>query len=211
MEDNLNLPIEAIKATGNFLIDANSFELVQRCAKMFASSQLIPKHYQGNVADCAIALMTAHRMQVDPMFFMQHSNVIHGKISIDGQLAIATLRRRYQKVAFNYLGQGDTRACECIAVDAEGNEFRNSIDVGLAKKMGWWEKNPLWRNLTDQMLAYRSAALLARLYCPDVMAGMPLEDEILDVDGVQVVRQSKAKNLQERLSASVNKPASSED
>jgi hypothetical protein len=216
MEDELNLPIEAVKASGNYLADANSFELLQRCAKMISASQLIPEAYRGNVADCAIAIMAARQAGLDPLFFMQHSFVHKGRLGLDAQIAITLLRKRFKKVAFQHSGEGDSRACTCIVVDSDGNEFKETVSIKMAKDFGWLASKSdrmtnFWAVMPDRMLAYRSASFLAKLYCPDLLAGAQFEDEILDIDGVQVVRQSKAKNLQERLSASVNKPASSED
>jgi hypothetical protein len=210
-----NLPIEAVTATGNYLASANSFDLLQRLAKMFANSELTPEAYRGKVADCAIAINAAKNAGLDPLFFLQHSFPHKGKIGLDSQVAISLIRKRFKKVAFRYSGEGESRACTCIVSDPDGNEFEETVSLQMAHNMGWTRDKErgfnFWKAIPDRMLAYRSASFLARLYCPDLLSGAQFEDEILDVDGVQVVRQSKAKNLQERLSASVNKPASSED
>jgi hypothetical protein len=221
MEDDLNLPIEADPIEANkpvrdYFADTNSFGLLQRFAKMMASSQLVPEVYRGNVADCAMVIMLARTAGLDPFFFMHHSFPHKGRIGLDAQIAITLLRRRFKKVRFQYSGEGESRACTCIVIDADGDEFQETVSIKMAKDFGWLASKSekmtnFWAVMPDRMLAYRSASFLAKLYCPDLLAGAQFEDEILDVDGVQVVRQSKAKNLQERLSASVNKPASSED
>ena len=47
----------------------------------------------------------------------------------------------------------------------------------MAKKEGW-TKNAKYQSIPEQMLRYRSAAFLIRLYCPEVMIGVPTAIEI---------------------------------
>lgn len=46
------------KPRQNFAVSMTNlegFELAQRCAKLLASSTLVPKEYQGNLSNCVIA------------------------------------------------------------------------------------------------------------------------------------------------------------
>ena len=43
-----------------------------RLAKALSSSALVPKRYQGNVADCIIAIGMAKRMRCEPLMVMQN-------------------------------------------------------------------------------------------------------------------------------------------
>jgi len=47
----------------------------------------------------------------------------------------------------------------------------------MAKKEGW-TKNAKYQSIPEQMLRYRSAAFLIRLYCPEVMIGVPAQVEL---------------------------------
>ena len=48
------------------------FQLLQRISNMFAKSSLVPKNFQGNLPDCAIAVNMAQRLNADPLMVMQN-------------------------------------------------------------------------------------------------------------------------------------------
>lgn len=60
---------------------AEMFDLAQRQAKLIASSDLVPKAFQGNIANCAIALEMASRLGASPFAVIQNLDVIHGRPS----------------------------------------------------------------------------------------------------------------------------------
>lgn len=48
-----------------------------------------------------------------------------------------------------------------------------------------WTKNQKYRSMPEQLLRYRSATFLIRLYCPEVMVGVPAQVEVeLDMKDV---------------------------
>jgi hypothetical protein len=52
----------------------------------------------------------------------------------------------------------------------------------VAKLEGWIDKNgSKWRTMPEQMLRYRSAMWLARLYAPECLMGMSTVDELEDM------------------------------
>lgn len=60
---------------------AELFELVQRQATLISKSDLIPKQFQNNVPNCAIALEMASRLGASPFAVIQNLDVIHGRPS----------------------------------------------------------------------------------------------------------------------------------
>ena len=79
-----------------------AFELVQRQAKMLASSTLVPKEFQNNVANCGIALNMAKRMGADPFAIVQNIDIIHGRPSFRATFLIAMVNasRRFTPLQF---------------------------------------------------------------------------------------------------------------
>ena len=75
-------------------LDVDRFNHVQRIAKVFAESNLVPEQYRGKVADCIIAAQMAFRLQVDPFMFMQNTYVVHGRPGMEAKLAIALVNER---------------------------------------------------------------------------------------------------------------------
>lgn len=85
-----------------------SFEFMQRTAKMFASSTMVPVAYRAVVtkgygdrmttednpaamANCVIALNMATRMNADPLQIMQNLHIIEGRPSWSSQFIIAAI------------------------------------------------------------------------------------------------------------------------
>jgi hypothetical protein len=72
-----------------------AFELVQRKAKLYAASELVPPIYRGNtvaaMANCVIALNIARRIGADELMVMQNLWVIEGKPSWSSPFVIGAL------------------------------------------------------------------------------------------------------------------------
>lgn len=52
------------------LIDNQAWNRMVKIAETFSKSDLVPKHFQGKMANCIIALQCAIRMEVDPFMLM---------------------------------------------------------------------------------------------------------------------------------------------
>lgn len=180
------------------LFDVQKFEHVQRVAKLFSASSLVPKDFIGNVASCFVALHMAMRLNIDPFFLMQNMYVVYGRPAMEGKLAIALLNSKgpYENgVQFRYEGEGESRKCTAWGKRRDTGAIDEcEISVKMAKSMGWWDKkDSMWPKMTDQMLAYRSGHWLAKRYCPEVTMGLGTVDEARDVGPVVAASSLNAK------------------
>ncbi|MFN7317976.1 MAG: hypothetical protein ACK5S6_00570, partial [bacterium] len=84
-----------------------SFMLTQRAAKLLASSSLVPKEFQNNIANCVVALNMANRMGADPLMTMQNLYIVHGRPSWSSQFLIATFNTcgRFSALRYRWTGQ----------------------------------------------------------------------------------------------------------
>jgi len=98
------------------------FELVQRKAKLLASSSLVPKEFQGNMANCAIGLNIAHRLGADPFCVLQNIDIIHGRPSFRATFLIAMVNAsgRFTPLQFVMGGEGKARSCVATAKTSSG-------------------------------------------------------------------------------------------
>lgn len=166
------------------------FEHMQRVAKVFCASALIPPHLRGNNgADAVLALAIAKRMGEDPVMVMQNIYVVHGRAGWSAQYMIARANRSgvfKGPISWRESGKGDDYTVTAFAkVAATDEEVSFAVSMGMAKAEGW-TKNTKYQTLGPLMLRYRSATLLVRLYCPEVMMGMPGADELEDVAAAQM-------------------------
>ena len=164
----------------------DGFELLQRMAKMFSASTLVPKHYQGasGLANCMIALNMAQRIGSDPLMTMQNLYVVHGTPAWSAQFLIATFNTcgRYGPIQYEFSGTRgkDDWGCRARAEDkATGKQIEGTlITIALAKAEGWHDKSgSKWKTMPEQMLRYRSAAWLIRAHAPELAMGLHTADE----------------------------------
>jgi hypothetical protein len=168
--------------------EAAAFDMLQRQAKMFSASTLVPKDFQGNIANCAIAINIAKRLGTDPFMTIQNVDIIHGRPSFRATFLIAMVNSsgRFEPLQFKMEGAEGTADRSCIAwakSKDDGSVLEGpKITLAMAKAEGWSTKSgSKWITMPELMLRYRSAAFFARLYAPDITLGMMTADEAQDV------------------------------
>jgi hypothetical protein len=183
-------------------LDPEKFAHMQRIAQMFAASDLVPSHFKGNLANCAIALHMAYRMNIDPMMALQNMHIVHGNPGISAQLgiALANASGAFQgPITFVVTGEKDNLMVTAKARLVHGGadvsmtvSFKQAIEAGWPKTKDGGIK-PFWRAMPEQMLRYRAATFLIRTYAPDVLLGMHTKEEWEDQgDGVEARSQPVA-------------------
>ena len=172
--------------------ETQQFELAQRQAKMLASSSLVPKDFQGNVANCGIAINVAKRTRLDPLMVCQNLAIIHGRPSWSATALIGMINScgRYTPLRFVFDNEDTPTSCYAVATDKEsGQELKGErITLEMAKKEGWSTKNgSKWLTMPGQMLRYRAASFWSRAYASDMSLGMYTQDEVRDFSEVRNV------------------------
>ena len=222
---NLLAPTQKANTSVGFF-DLESFELTQRMAKMFSTSSLVPAQFRDTVekynsatrqkelvknpealANCAIALDMASRLNANPIMVMQNLYVIEGRPSWSSQWIIACVNKsgRFSPLQFRIedLGEQEVQYEEFAWVSGKKQSsikkavIRNlvcvahakSLDTGevvesapvsmeLAVKEGWYGKNgSKWQTMPEVMLRYRAAAFFGRVYAPDLLMGFQSQEE----------------------------------
>lgn len=197
------------------------FELMQRAAKLLASSTLVPKDYQGQLANCVVALNMANRLGADPLMVMQNLHVVHGRPAWSSQFLIASFNQcgRFSALRFEFFGETgkDSWGARAWAIEKSTNEKLVGADVtmAIAKKEGWISRSgSKWQSFPQQMLMYRSAAWFVRAYAPELSMGLQTAEEVRDV--IDITPRGKvdletgellpASSLAEKLKAAKEKP-----
>lgn len=172
--------------------DLQGFELLQRVAKAFASSSLVPQQYQGNVANCMIALNLARRLNADELMVMQNLYIVHGNPGWSAKFLIACVNScgRYESLRYEWRGQpgADDYGCRAWTIEKSTGEklFGAWVDWKMVKAEGWNKKNgSKWLTMADQMFIYRSAAFWQRGYAPEISMGLSTAEELVDVVDVR--------------------------
>lgn len=178
------------------LLDSDRFAQIQRVARLFSESDLVPAIFQGKPANCAVALQMAFRMRVDPMLLMQNMYIIKGRPGIEAKLAIALMNSRGPfagPLEWRQTGDGAQRQWTCFAIHrATQRTCEATVTWAMVEAEGWSRKDgSKWLTMPDIMGRYRSAMILGRLYCPEVLLGLPSDDELRDSEPTLVVGESR--------------------
>ena len=151
--------------------DLQSFELIQRVSKAFAGSDLVPKQYQGNLANCMIAMDMAQRIGANPLMVMQNLYIVHGTPGWSSKFLIATINAsgRYSSLRYEWKGKPGEPGygCRAWAIERETGERLDGIWVTweMVRAEGWDAKNgSKWKTMPDQMFVYRSASFLSLIH-----------------------------------------------
>lgn len=170
--------------------ETERFSLMQREARLFAASPLIPQHLRSGgaeqaMANCYIALKMARTMGEDPLVVLQNIHVVNGKAGFASQYMIARANasgvfkgRINWRVDRSNPQNLSVTAFATLADTGELVEFTADMAMATAEQ---WTKNPKYKTMPEVMLRYRSAAFLIRFYAPDVMLGYHTADEVEDV------------------------------
>ena len=163
-------------------------------ANALSRSTIIPKAFQGQAANCFVALDMANRMGASPMEIMQNIYVVHGTPGFSAKYAIGMANRSgvfKGPIHFEERGTGDKLEVTAYAIIREtGERVEFTASMAMAKAEGW-TKNPKYKTMGAYMLRLRSSVLLIRTTCPEVLLGMQTADEVEDV------RYAKARVVQD--------------
>jgi hypothetical protein len=167
--------------------DAQAFALLQRQATLLANSTLVPKDFQGNIANCSIGLEIANRLRASAFMVIQNIDIIHGRPSFRATFLIAMVNAsgRFTPLQFRMEGDKANRSCVAHCKDSATGEVIEGpeVSMAMAKAEGWSTKNgSKWLTMPELMLRYRAAAFFARLYAPDITLGMQTAEELRDVE-----------------------------
>lgn len=201
------------------------FEILQRMGQLYASATIVPDTYKGNLANCAIAIDMAQRMNANPVMVMQNLYLVHGMPAWSSKFLIATINTcgRFTPLRYENNGKtGDEYGWRCVAFEANDKEHKFPLEGtwvtwGMVKDEGWASKpGSKWKSMPEQMFRYRAAAFWQRMYAPEISMGFSTADEIEDIQTIDVVAEeinteaNKGATIGRKAPASEPKPAPTE-
>lgn len=176
-----NLPALARTTTEIDPLAPDQFEHSQRVARMFAASELVPAHMRGKIADCLIAYAIAKRTREEPLVVLQNIYFVSGRAGWSATYMIAKANRSgafSRRINWRVEGEGKNMRVTAFATLADSGEpVEATASMAMAEAEGW-TKNPKYKSMPEQMLRYRSATMLIRLFAPEVMMGLPVAEEL---------------------------------
>lgn len=177
----MNAPVPTIATYSLAIMDPAQFDHMQRVGKMLALSPLFPEHLRKGGIETAIAngvlvINMALRLREDPLTVAQNIYFVGGKPGWSASYLIAKANQHGVfdgPIEWKVEGQGDSLSVTAYAtLIKSGRTVSVTCDMALAKAEGW-VSNKKYQTMPAQMLRYRSATWLVRLYCPEILVGVP--------------------------------------
>ena len=187
----------------------SGLQKMQDLARMFATSELVPKQYQGKPANCLIALDIAMRFEMAPFEVFQNMNPIYGKPTFSVKWQIAKLQQSgliKGQIRYEFGGaKRSERWCVAHCETVEGEKIRGpKISYALAEAEGWTNRpdrngynTSKWPTMTDLMLSYRAASWMISQYFPQVTMGVPDTESTIDAGPRDITQEGSHVNIME--------------
>jgi hypothetical protein len=200
--------------------DTGKFEHLQRIAKLYSNSTMVPECYRNNASNCFIAIDLAMQFNIPIFQFMNGSDVLQLKngdrFALRGQTVIGIVNnsgRFSSDLNFTYSGDVSKLefTCTAWAIDKRSERKEFILSVGEAMKIGSAANNPQWKSVPRLMITYRAATYFARVHCPEVLLGMQTTEEMQDMNVVQArvvsnnVTSQETQNLNNKYFSSIKK------
>lgn len=158
---------------------------LMRFAEMVAASELAPPAYRGKPANVFVAVEMGREIGLSPMHALQSIAVINGRPSVYGDALLAIIRsrdvveshdERYEGTPF----EDDFRAI--VTTKRRGQApHTQEFSVGDAKQAKLWRKAGPWTDYPKRMLLWRARSWAIRDVYGDVLAGLHVAEEAIDI------------------------------
>ena len=180
----------ALTTAGSFSLAPQSLDEAFRFADMLATSDLVPKDFQRKPGNILVAMQWGAEVGLKPLQALQNIAVINGRPSLWGDAVIALVR---SSPACEYVIEeedGDAAVCR-VKRRGEPEQVRtfsmaDAKTAGLAGKAGPWTQYP------RRMRQMRARAFALRDVFPDVLKGLPVAEELIDMPADAVPEQRPA-------------------
>lgn len=205
-EQQLYIIPHAATSTSALVLDGDSLDKMMRLADVMATGRAtLPKHFNGNSADCLAVIMQSMQWKMNPFAVAQKTHLVNGVLGYEAQLVnavITTCAPVLDRLHYEWFGEWEKVIGKFTIKSGDKGEYRvpgwkMQDEEGLGVKV--WatfrgEDEPrvlelllaqartrnstLWADDPRQQLAYLATKRWSRLYCPDVILGVYSPDEL---------------------------------
>ena len=160
-------------------LSPQTFDEAIRFCEYLADSDLVPKDFKGKPANCLIAIQWGAELGLKPLQALQNLAIINGRPALWGDAVIALVR---SSPLCEYVTETDDGHKATCRVKRRGeNEEVRTFGVDDAKTAGLLGKAGPWTQYPKRMRQMRARAFALRDVFPDVLRGIPIAEEIMDI------------------------------
>ena len=168
-----------LSTTHQFSLTPKSIDEALRFADMLSKSNLVPKDFLGNPGNILVAIQWGFELGLQPMQALQNIAVINGRPSIWGDAVIALVKS--SPVCEYVVEEINGERAICRVKRKNEPEQSRSFSIEDARKAGLLDKD-VWKKYPTRMLQMRARSWGLRDVFPDVLRGMPIAEELQDIE-----------------------------
>ena len=163
-------------------LSCNNLEAAMKLAEMFSKSAMVPKQYQGNAANCLVAMAYGDSLGMAPLQAMQSVAVVNGVPALygDGMLALVQASPVFESIEESI----EDGAAVCTVKRRGMKPVQRIFTVDDAKRAGLWGKAGPWQQYPSRMLQMRARSWALRDAFADVLRGIQSVEEVRDIPEV---------------------------
>lgn len=167
------------KDAGPIDLGPRTFEQALQFSEYLADSDLVPKDFKGRPGNCLIAIQWGAELGLKPLQAMQNLAVINGRPSLWGDAVIALVRAS-PLCEYVIETEGPNSSTCTVKRRGEPEQSRTFTDDD-AKAAGLLGKAGPWTQYKRRMRQMRARAFALRDVFPDVLRGLPVAEEVMDL------------------------------
>lgn len=170
-------------------------QLWKQC-QMYAASGMVPNDYRGKPDAIFIAWQMGLNLGItDCITALQNISVINGRPCVWGDMMLALCKGRAAFMEDSHRewweGEGD-KLTAYVSVRRRGGETQTrAFSVTDAKQAKLWGKAGPWQQYPKRMLQMRARAFALRDVFPDLLAGMGMAEEVMDMDDIAEEKRNR--------------------
>jgi hypothetical protein len=204
-EESAATELMTIQDTSQIMLDEKAMDRVMTMGKLMSSGKsTIPKHLQGNQADCTAIAMQSLQWRMNPFAVAQKTHLVHGNLGYEAQLinaVITTLAPIVRRPEYEFLGdwskilgkikemKGDNgkyyvsdwpAAAEeglgvIVSCQLKGEEQPRKLTLMMSQCFPRFSTQ--WATDPQQQITYAALRKWSRRYTPDVILGVYSDEE----------------------------------
>jgi hypothetical protein len=169
----------ALSAAKQIDLSPQTFEQALTFSDYLAESDMVPKDFKGKPGNCLIAMQWGAELGLKPLQALQNLAIINGRPSLWGDAVIALVRA---SPLCEFVSESDDGTVATCKVKRRGEpEQVTTFSMEDAKTAGLFGKSGPWTQYPKRMRQMRARAFALRDVFPDVLRGLPIAEELMDM------------------------------
>jgi hypothetical protein len=138
--------------------------IFQLAGKLMQARGFIPQHLK-NEGEVAAAIIAGRELGLPPMTALRSIYLVNGKVALAG-------------IRHEWISDGSDGKVARLKLERPGDRpYIAQFTIDEAERAGLL-KNPTWRSYAPAMLRARCVSTAGRAYCPDILSGIYVPEEL---------------------------------